>query len=95
MARRKSIIPNDSEYCRLCGYPYTEIHHALHGTANRKKSDQDGLTVHLCSLHHRLLHDSPEWRGYDRELQKTAQLAWMEHYGTLEDFRKRYGKSYL
>lgn len=65
----------------------------IYGTGKRKVADEDGLTVHLCNLHHRMLHDRGD---YKRDLQELAQATWMEHYnGTKEDFIKRYGISYL
>lgn len=94
----KSIIPGDNEFCYLCkkrGIENrgNEVHHMIFGTAKRKLADEDGLTVHLCSLHHRMLHDAG---NYKRELQELAQETWMNHYGrTKEDFIKRYGISYL
>lgn len=75
-------------------YEYgTEMHHCLHGTANRRLAEEDGLKVYLCNTCHRLLHD----KGlYDKDLQKMAQEKWMAYYGKTEDeFRKRYGKSYM
>jgi len=65
----------------------------LHGTANRRLADEDGLTVYLCRAHHAALHD----KGlYDLILQQEAQKAWMDHYGkSVDDFISRYGKSYL
>ena len=94
----ESIIPGDDKYCYLCkqrgltsrGY---EVHHMIFGTGKRRLADEDGLTVHLCSLHHRMLHDRGD---YKRELQELAQETWMNHYnGTKEDFIRRYGISYL
>lgn len=90
----KSIIQDDSEHsCFICG-KYTEIvHHCIHGNANRKLADKDGLTVRLCHSCHANLHDHGT---LDRELQSIAQARWMEYYGKSEDdFRLRYGKSYL
>lgn len=95
--RSKSII-SDSQYCYLCqqiGFnnPGTEVHHCLHGTANRRLADEDGLTVRLCNVHHRFLHDRGD---HDKELQQLAQSTWMKHYEkTADDFRERYGKNYL
>lgn len=88
----KSIIQND-DWCFICGAYPTECHHAIHGFANRKLADKDGLTVRLCHTCHMNLHD----KGLnDRLLQKTAQIKWMEHNNaSVEDFIKRYGKSYL
>jgi len=87
-----SII-HTGDCCFICGQWGQEVHHCLHGTANRKLADEDGLTVKLCRRCHANLHD----KGYfDRELQKIAQTKWMEHYGKSEyEFLKRYGKSYL
>lgn len=92
----KSIIPGDEpNVCFLCGIQniYTEVHHALHGTANRKLADADGLTVHLCMNCHRKLHD----QGFgDRYLQEIAEEAWLKVYrGSITDFVKRYGKNFI
>lgn len=94
----KSIMQNpDEEVCFFCGRyavrPYGAVHHALHGTANRKLADKDGLTVRLCHRCHMNLHDKG---NLDKELQRIAQARWMEYYGKSEDeFRERYGKSYI
>ena len=91
----KSIIQNESkqECCYLCGQWAETTHHCIHGTANRKLADKDGLTVRLCNKCHTNLHDHG---AFDRELQRIAQTRWMEYYEKSEDdFRKRYGKSYL
>lgn len=71
----------------------SETHHAIHGYANRKLADQDGLTVRLCKTCHTLLHD----KGiHDRDLQQIAEKAYLEYYNaSVEDFIKRYGKSYI
>lgn len=94
----KSIISNDGKcfihqkYLHM-DIPGTEEHHCIHGWANRKLADQDGLTVKLCYTCHRLLHD----KGYhDKDLQAWAQMAWMEYNNkSIADFIARYGKSYL
>ena len=48
----KSIIVERTDRCVICGSPYVEIHHAIHGTANRKVADKYGLTIPLCHEHH-------------------------------------------
>lgn len=86
----ESIIQKERE-CYLCGRSYPlHRHHVLHGF-NRKKADQDGLTVYLCIDCHIALH---QLGFHDRELKKVAQEAWEHRYGTTEDFVKRYGKNY-
>lgn len=73
-------------------YGVLHKHHCLHGP-NRKKAEVDGLYVMLTIDEHRRLHDRGD---HDRELKAAAQIAWMEHYhGTIEQFRARYGSSYL
>ena len=90
----QSILQSSNkDCCYICGQYATETHHCIHGTANRRLADEDGLTVRLCNRCHRLLHDQG---NFDRELQRIAQKNWMEHYGkTVEEWRERYGKSYL
>ena len=95
--RSKSIV-QEGRYCWICkkiGFDVegTDLHHMMHGTANRKLADEDGLVVYLCGAHHRALHDRGE---HDLELQQEAQTRWMEYFNkNTEDFIKRHGKNYL
>ena len=101
----KSIIQTEKE-CYICRCVYgvenrrrLECHHVFGGSANRKKSDKDGLTVWLCSEHHRGnngVHDNPNDPILADWLKKRAQKIYMEKNGaSVEDFIKRYGRSYL
>lgn len=83
----------DVKECYLCETTIgLEVHHCLHGTGRRKLADEDGLTVYLCHKCHMELHD----KGIaDHFLQKLAQNYYEFHIGTREQFRERYGKSYL
>ena len=94
MSSFKSIIQTeDTECCFFCGQYATDVHHCIHGTANRRLADKDGLVVMLCRRCHTNLHDKGT---LDKELQRIAQARWMEYYGkSEEDFRKRYGKSFI
>ena len=88
----KSIVQSEKK-CFLCGCQVDlECHHLWHGS-NRKRADQDGLTVWLCVHCHRNLHD----KGInDRELMEVGERAWLrETGGTIEDFIRRYGKNVL
>lgn len=58
----------------------------------RKKADEDGLTVKLCVSCHMRLHDLGEG---DKLLQQVGQYFWEQNYGTRDEFRLRYGKSFL
>ncbi len=90
----KSIMHTENEnLCYLCGQWATDWHHCWHGTANRKLADKDGLIVKLCHTCHMNLHDHG---SFDKELQRLAQVRWMEYYEKSEDeFIARYGKSVL
>lgn len=76
---KKTIIEDDREdRCYLCGRGgRMEVHHMIHGTAGRKIADAEGLTVHLCTKCHRILHDKGV---YDKTLQRIAQETWERQY---------------
>lgn len=88
----KSVMQSNKR-CFICGKRTDlSVHHALHGTANRKLADKYGLTVYLCRECHMNLHD----KGlYDKELQQFAQRKWEANYGSREEFRQLFGKSWL
>ena len=79
--------------CDLCLTRHNlEVHHCIHGSGRRKLADEDGLTVYLCHGCHMYLHDH---RKVDIEYIRLAQRWYEEHIGDREQFRKRYGKSWL
>jgi len=90
-------MPSDARYSTE-RYGRLERHEIFEGrTGNRNKSIEDGLVVFLTPEDHRTgkhsVHLSPkEWLW----LKQLGQEVYMIHYNkTEEDFRKRYGKSYL
>lgn len=71
--------------------------HEVFGANNRQKSIEDGLVIFLRPEDHNMsergIHSN---REFDLYAKRKAQLRWMEFYGkTEEQFRKRYGKSWL
>lgn len=92
----RSIIPIRMTKCAVCDAETNLEAHHIFGAANRKLSDQDGLVIPLCYVHHRGrhgVHSNPELQ---QELHEIGQAVWMKHYGkTADEFRKRYGKNYL
>ena len=71
--------------------------HEVFGASNRQKSIDDGLVIFLRPEDHNMsergIHAN---REFDLYAKRKAQLAWMEFYGKTEDqFRERYGKSWL
>jgi len=91
----KSIMQTDDR-CYLCRMAVgTETHHVFPGNPNRKRSDQDGLTVRLCHPCHWKVHcDSQDDGRSMLFLKKKGQEAY-ELTHTREDFMKRYGRSWL
>lgn len=94
-----TIIKGDKkDRCFLCGRSdWIETHHIFNGTANRKKSEKYGLTVHLCHWCH---NEPPHGVHYNQEadtrLKQIGQKAAMDEYGwTIDDFREIFGKNYL
>ena len=91
-------IVQDKRECYICGLTATlELHHCFFGVANRKKSDEDGCVVWLCHYHHTGSKNSVHFNiKIDRELKRQVEEVWLKHYDkTVEDFIKRYGRSYL
>ena len=94
----KQSIIKESKTCFFCGKPGTERHHCLHGTANRKLAEEDGLWVWLCSDCHRGTYGVHGYAGhdYDLTLKRAAEYAWLKSTGkTVEDWIKRFGKNWL
>lgn len=79
----------------MCGYPHVQEHHIFGGTANRKLSEQYGLKVYLCYMHHL---DSRDGVHFDpwlaEQLHKEGQRAFEKTYPEL-NFRQIFGKNYL
>lgn len=95
----KSIVCNqDIKQCYVCGAKHNlHLHHIIFGK-NRKKADQDGLTVWLCYDHHEGTFGVHGKNGHDldKRLKEIAEDIWLKHYKkTKEDFIKKYGKNYL
>lgn len=90
------IMPLDDRYSTTRFYG-SERHELYEGrTGNRNKSIEDGLVIFITPEQHRGkkgIHGSPkEWLW----LKELGQKTWQEYYNkTTDDFRKRYGRSYL
>lgn len=98
MSRKEEfcIMPCDVRWStvRLAGL---HKHHIFGGCPNRSHSDEDGLVIFLTPEDHNMsnkgIHAN---REFDLYAKRKAQLRWMEFYGkTEEQFRRRYGKSWL
>ena len=90
-----SIVQNlDEKRCFLCGsHRDLELHHIMHGSANRRLSTKWGLVCWLCATHHRGRFGVHNDIVLDERLKRTAQKAFEELYGRskwMEVFRKNY-----
>ena len=67
--------------CYLCGEYGREKHHIIHGTANRKIADKEGLWVYLCNNCHtggrNAVHNDNKT---DLKLKKEGQTVWELRY---------------
>ena len=93
----KSIIQKDKE-CFVCMKKNNlHLHHIMFGK-NRKKADEDKLTVYLCWQHHEGTNGVHGKNGHelDMKLKHIAEQTWCKYYNkTIDDFRIRYGKNYI
>lgn len=101
---KDSILQKKDGRCLLCmvlddnhqQYDHIEEHHVFGGTANRAKSEAEGLKVYLCPAHHRLgpeaVHRNAE---VARRLKKAAQAAYEDVYGhTRTEWMMLFGRNY-
>lgn len=97
---KNSLLQKDKTTCFLCGkngcYDHLEKHH-IFGAYNRQKSEEDGIFVFLCgdSCHRNGKHAAHRDKQVMDGLHRIGQEAWEQHYGSREEFIKRYGKNYL
>ena len=95
----ESIIQTEKE-CFLCGKNGSmvplERHHVFPG-ANRKNSENFGLTVWLCgdSCHRNGPLSVHRNREVADRVKAIAQSRWEFNYGTREDFIRLFGRNYL
>ena len=97
MRNEKSIIAPLLPRCYICGSgSKVATHEVFYGTANRKKSIEDGMLVNLCGKHHNLSSEGVHFnKELDMRLKQKAQSVWENTYGDRKEFIKRYGKYYL
>lgn len=92
----KSIVTDYTDICIFCGRPAECEHHLIFGRGLRNLAEQDGLKVPCCNNCHNMgkerIHENPMAEKLSKML---GQALWENNYGDRDDFRKRYGKSYL
>ena len=95
MKRLFSVFTDDMDHCFFTGYAPVERHH-IFGGSNRTKSEKYGFVVPLRpDLHPNGVFAGKDANIIDQKLKKMAQEYYESHYGTREQFRQEFGKSYL
>lgn len=94
--KQDSIVQDlEEERCFLCGSRRNlELHHIMHGTANRRLSTKYGLTCWLCRAHHTGVFGVHNNAWLNRQLQQEAQRRFEGKYNHAEWMRV-FGKNYL
>lgn len=99
----KSIIQKN-KCCYVCGTTDSlHRHHVFYGSANRKKSEEDGCWIYLCPAHHNMSNAGIHFnKKLDEKVKKQAEKIWIETYfpdeseeEQIEAFIRRYGRNYL
>ena len=91
-----SVFTDDMDHCYFTGSPYIERHH-IFGGSNRKNSEKYGFVIPLrYDLHpNGARADRSKACEIDLKLKQMAQEYFEANYGTREDFRAIFGKSWL
>jgi hypothetical protein len=77
------------------GCALVERHH-IFGASNKKRSEFYGFIAPLRpDLHPNGVFAGKDAKQIDLKLKTMAQEYYEKHYGTREEFRKEFGKSYL
>ncbi len=91
------IMPPNPRYSTVRTATHYHRHEVFFGNGRRQLSIRDGLVVfltpHLHNMSSKGVHQN---RELDLHLKRIGQKAWMDYYGkSEEEFRQRYGRSYL
>lgn len=93
-----SIVTDYPNICFFCGATAECEHHLIFGWGLRVLAEEDGLKVPSCNRCHNM--GTKSERIHENEMaEKLSKMLGQAFYeikiGTREEFRKRYGKSYL
>ena len=90
-----SVFADDMDHCYFTGTAPVERHH-IFGGVNRKNSEKYGFIVPLRpDLHPNGVYAGQSAKLIDLKLKTMAQEYFEREYGTRDDFRRIFGKSYL
>ena len=96
MRRLWSVFTDDMDHCYFTGSATVERHHIFGGNPNRKYSEKYGFVIPLSpDLHPNGVHAGKNAADIDLKLKQMAQRYFESHYGSRDDFRRIFGKSWL
>lgn len=98
MKKTDSIVTEYTTICFFCGKPAECEHHLLFGKGIRELAEEDGIKVPICNNCHNTGRNTEcvhENIMAEKLSKKLGQAIYEAKIGTREEFRKRYGKSYL
>ena len=100
--KSRSLMSDETDpRCFVCGSNVVAVHHVYGGTGRRPISDREGCWVYLCPYHHNASNDGVHFnKDLDIEIKRICQSRWerregLEGEGAHDEFRKRFGISYL
>ena len=93
----KSRVQEDLDVCIDCGHSPAQRHHVFFGTSvNKRNSEKYGYIVALCLDHHTGDHGIHAGnKVLEHRLKRMCQEDFEKNFGTRDEFRKIFGKSYL
>ena len=98
MRRTQNIVTEYNGICVFCGRIAEEEHHLLFGNGVRELAEEDGLKVPICNRCHNTgkaterIHENIMAEALSKML---GQAIYEAKIGSREEFRLRYGKSYM
>lgn len=98
MKRLWSIFTDDMEHCMFTGSYQVERHHVFSysGGGYKEKCEKYGFIAPLRpDLHPNGTQAGKHAKKVDTYLKQKCQEYYEKHYGSREDFRREFGKSYL
>lgn len=98
MKKLFSVFTDDMDHCMFTGAAPVERHHIFYSMDGKMKKpcEKYGFIAPLRpDLHPNGAHAGKDAKAVDLKLKTMAQAYYEEHYGTREDFRKEFRKSYL
>lgn len=98
MAKKLFSVIHDLSHCYMTGSTNVAIHHIFPGSGRRKHCETYGFIAALRPDYHNMsaysVHDNPN-KGLDLELKQSCQRYFEQHYGSRDEFRQIFKKSYL